>query len=287
MDALALEPTLVAAETTEQRFVMRVRLAGDDQLGSHTPRPQAPADSLASVQVHETAMNNVLAAAGTGRPDLHAARVGPAHRPAAQPPLPAQTNPDHEDVTITFASHDAVRVRCVDGRIEITLSIAKLAKPPRKWKDFQVRAYYRPEVHGRSVEFARDGVIQLIGRVNAGRPDRPARRVLKDLREEGPVERGAREVRQRSPTGRTWRSRSSPSTTAGWESPWDRSGRRCTRRRCGGEGRGQGPEGRGQRAEGEWGVEWGVGSGEWGDGAAMVLPGRFATIIARHGPSRS
>ena len=57
-------------------------------------------------------------------------------------------------------------MRRIDGRIEITLSIAKLAKPPRKWSNFQVRAYYRPEVHGRSVEFARDGVIQLIGRVN-------------------------------------------------------------------------------------------------------------------------
>jgi hypothetical protein len=168
IDALALEPVLIAAETTQQRFIMRVRMAGSDQLGSHTPRPQAPADSLASVQIHETAINNVMQRLELDGqtftlPDLERHVAGRLHRP-----LPNESNPDREDVKITFADHDAVRVRCVDGRIEITLSVARLSKPPRKWKDFQVRAYYRPEVNGRSVELARDGVIQLIGRVNVG-----------------------------------------------------------------------------------------------------------------------
>ena len=60
MDALLLDPTMIAAETTEKRFSMRIRLAGPDQLGGHTPRPQAPSDSLASVQIHESMLNNVL-----------------------------------------------------------------------------------------------------------------------------------------------------------------------------------------------------------------------------------
>ena len=45
----------------------------------------------------------------------------------------------------------------------MTLSVAKLTKSPRKWKDFQVRAYYKPEVNGRSAELVRDGVVQLMG----------------------------------------------------------------------------------------------------------------------------
>ena len=52
--------------------------------------------------------------------------------------------------------------------MELTLSVARLAKSPRKWQNFQVRAYYRPVVHGRSVEFVRDGVVQLIGRLSTG-----------------------------------------------------------------------------------------------------------------------
>ena len=60
MDSLLLDPTVLSAKTTERRFEMRIRLAGPDQLGGHTPRPQAPSDSLASVQIHESLLNNML-----------------------------------------------------------------------------------------------------------------------------------------------------------------------------------------------------------------------------------
>ena len=82
---------------------------------------------------------------------------------------PKPVDPEQEDVKISFAAKDAVHVRCNDGRLEITLSIARLSKGSRKWKDFQVRAFYRPVVQGRSVDLARDGIVQLIGpRMNAG-----------------------------------------------------------------------------------------------------------------------
>jgi hypothetical protein len=163
IEALFLDPTLIGAETTQQRLIVRVRLAGHDQLGSHTPRPQAPADSLASAQIHESLLNNVL-----GRldlegqtftlADLHERIAERLHRPAPKP-----CDPDQEDVKITFAAQNAVRVRCAEGRLEVTLAVAKLSKAMRRWKDFQVRAYYRPEVHGRSIELVRDGVVQLMG----------------------------------------------------------------------------------------------------------------------------
>ncbi|MGW8255984.1 MAG: hypothetical protein ACWGMZ_00710, partial [Thermoguttaceae bacterium] len=57
---LALEPTMLDAQTSDQRITMRLRIAGEDQLGSHTPRPQAPGDSLASFQINETLLNNAL-----------------------------------------------------------------------------------------------------------------------------------------------------------------------------------------------------------------------------------
>jgi hypothetical protein len=161
MDRLAIEPTLVAAETTPQRFIMRLRLASRDQLGGHTPRPVAPADSSASIQVHESALNNVLERLElNGRmftmPQLseHVART-------FNRALPADDDPEHQEVHIRFAKDDAVRVRCRDGKVEITLAVASLSKGPRQWSNFLVRAYYRPEVRGRSVEMVRDGVVQL------------------------------------------------------------------------------------------------------------------------------
>ena len=120
LDVLALEPAMIAAETTPQRVILRVRLAADEQLGSHTPRPQAPADSLASFQVHESVLNNMIERlALDGRtftlPQLsrHIARC-------FGRPGPADDNPDHEDVSITFAPKDAVRVRCAEGRVEVS-----------------------------------------------------------------------------------------------------------------------------------------------------------------------
>jgi hypothetical protein len=78
-------------------------------------------------------------------------------------PEPADDNPDHDDVSITFAAKDAVRVRCAEGRVEVSVSFVKLAKGERRWKNFQVRAFYVPEINDRAAELVRDGIIQLTG----------------------------------------------------------------------------------------------------------------------------
>jgi hypothetical protein len=162
LNSLSLDPQLLEAETTPKRFTMRLRLAGEDQLGSHTPRPQAPEDSLASVQIHESVLNNSIQRLQlNGRtftlPELSKHVAARLNRPA-----PWEISPDQADVKITFAEKDAVVVRCQDKRVSLTLSIAQLYKPSRKpWKNFQILAFYRPEVQGRSAELVRDGVLQL------------------------------------------------------------------------------------------------------------------------------
>ena len=169
LDVLALDPAMIAAQTTEERVIMRLRLAGDEQVGSHTPRPQAPADSLASVQIHESVLRNVVERLNLdGRtftlPQLYRHVAHMLSRPEM-----AKDNSDRDDISITFAPKDAVQVRCADGRLEVSVSIAKLAKDTRSWKDFQVRASYRPEVDGRRAELIRDGIVQLAGKhLNTG-----------------------------------------------------------------------------------------------------------------------
>ncbi|MEN6404852.1 MAG: hypothetical protein ABFC77_00120 [Thermoguttaceae bacterium] len=169
LNSLSLDPQMIEAVTTERRTTMRLRLAGEDQLGSHTPRPQAPGDSLASAQIHESALNNGIQRLQLeGRtftlPELSehvAARLG---RQKAW-----EINPECEDVRITFADKDAVVVRCQEGRIIVTLSIVQLAKGSRKWKNFRVQGFYHPEVNGRSAQLVRQGPIYLKGeRLNTG-----------------------------------------------------------------------------------------------------------------------
>src|SRR5208282_6098981 len=144
MDSLLLDPTMISAKTTDKRFEMRIRLAGPDQLGGHTPRPQAPADSLASVQIHESLLNNVLERLELDGQTFDLAGLGKRLAERLHRFQPKPVDADQEDVKITFAAKDALRVRCNDGRLEITLAIARLSKGKTKWKDFQVRAFYRP-----------------------------------------------------------------------------------------------------------------------------------------------
>ena len=128
MDSLLLDPLMVAAETTEKRFSMRIRLAGSDQLGGHTPRPMAPADSLASVQVHESLLNNVLERLELDGETFTLAGLGQRLAQRFHRYQPKPVDPDQEDVKITFAAKDALRVRCNNGGLEITLAIARLSK---------------------------------------------------------------------------------------------------------------------------------------------------------------
>ena len=77
---------MIAAQTTVDRAIMRLRLAGDEQVGSHTPRPQAPADSLASVQIHESVLRNVVERLNLDGRTFTLPQLLPPCRPQAQPP---------------------------------------------------------------------------------------------------------------------------------------------------------------------------------------------------------
>ncbi len=159
--AIVAEP--VDMSTTEERAVVRLRLAGEHHLGAHTPRPSAPSDSLASLQLHHSAINN--AARGLeldGRrltvAELHELlRSKFANRTDAPPAdLPQRA-------IVEFAAHDAVRVACHDDCVELTLSIVELRKGRDSIRNVIVHAFFRPIVDGLEVKLVRDGSLQFEG----------------------------------------------------------------------------------------------------------------------------
>jgi hypothetical protein len=159
---LSLEPTMIEAQTTQQRMTMRLRVAGEDQLGSFTPRPQAPDNSLASFQINESMLNNAIQRLQLdGRTFTLPQLVGRISERFQRPNI-WQIDPNNKDLTISFAKKDAVTVRCQEGQVILTLNIVEISKEPRQWNNFQVRVFYRPQVKGRSAELVRDGVIHLI-----------------------------------------------------------------------------------------------------------------------------
>jgi hypothetical protein len=159
--ALVAEP--VEMSTAENRAVLRLRMADQQQLAAHTPRPSAPSDSLASLQLHESALNNALRGLDLdGRRmsvvELHSTLSEKIRRHASAPPadLPAAAK-------VEFAAHDAVRISCQGDRIELILNIVELRHGRDKIRNVGVHAFFRPVVEGIEIKLVRDGTLQFAG----------------------------------------------------------------------------------------------------------------------------
>ena len=158
---LGLDQPLTDFQTSDQRLTLRVRLAGRDQLGAHTPRPQSPDNSSLSVQLHESAINNCierlnLAGRTFTAPELQRAI-------AEKLNLVPEHATDRDDLLLAFSSSDPARVRCDAGRLLVTLHLDWLQKGRRRWRDFEVRVAYRPDLDAPGGQLVRDGIVQLIG----------------------------------------------------------------------------------------------------------------------------
>lgn len=163
LEGLALEPAVIELLTSDARLTGRLRLAGQEQLAASTPRPMALSESLASVQLHQSLVNNVCDRLDLdGRtftlPELQARLVK-----AFKLPPESLSEEYPSDLRVTFTKRDALIARFDDGHVELTLGIAELHKRPKVWRDFQVRVFYRPQVQGLDVRFVRDGTVQLRG----------------------------------------------------------------------------------------------------------------------------
>ncbi|HUE70026.1 MAG TPA: hypothetical protein VMP01_03985 [Pirellulaceae bacterium] len=167
LQELQLEPTAVDMETTQERLIARYRLAGRDQASAYTPRPQAPGDSLLSVQVHESALNNVLTHLGLeGRRVNLVTLYGEMTERFAEKKVPVPEDiPD--DVFVTFADEDPVRIDCEDGHVRLTIRLKRLELgQDDQWYNLTVRARYVPDPGQLDANMVRDGVFTLSGERN-------------------------------------------------------------------------------------------------------------------------
>jgi hypothetical protein len=166
LDQHGIDLTPVELTTTEERVVARLRVAGENQLGSHTPRPRALSDSLASVQVHESALTNLAVTLDLGGKTYKAPELQQHLR--RQFPYQVEQNPveARPDVTFHFAQ-DAVQVHIAGGRLELTMALENMQHGGRSMRDILVHAYYVPVVSGMSAELARDGSLGIEGRLTS------------------------------------------------------------------------------------------------------------------------
>lgn len=169
LNRLELDPVAIDLQTTDRRIVARYRLAGDDQLAAHTPRPIAPSDSWLSVQLHESSLNNALSHLQLGGERISITELyrrvvvnTTGVRPTEEQ-LPMDL-PD--DVFVIFDSDDPIRVRLDEGRIHLQLRIVELENSRNWWSDFVVSTTYAPTTEQGVPAVKRDSIIDLDGDFN-------------------------------------------------------------------------------------------------------------------------
>ncbi|MEE2825647.1 MAG: hypothetical protein VYE64_03365 [Planctomycetota bacterium] len=161
--ALELEPEPIETKTTEQDVVIRYRLAGRDQMAASTARPVPLDNNLLSMQVHETALNNLhqrieLAGKQFSIPELKSHLQDVFRLPPSEPTdLEARA-----DAQFVFASFDPLRVDFEEGGLALTINLKSLrvGEKGKTWKQLTVKALYHPEVEGTRVVFRQtpDGI---------------------------------------------------------------------------------------------------------------------------------
>jgi hypothetical protein len=163
LSKLGLSPELIELQSNEARAIMRVRVAGENQLASHTPRPRAYSDNVASVQVHQSAVNNILERLGFQGRTFTAAELYQFAVTELYVPDVVDSAQIPSDIEVKFAKVDPISIHCANGHIELRLAIEELRRGAKTWRDFVVRTEFKTAVVDGATCFVRDGMIHLSG----------------------------------------------------------------------------------------------------------------------------
>ena len=150
------------SRTDEHWLLTSWGIRGHDSLMGSTPPPETLDGSYADLKIHESLPNLLLESL-----EFEGKRgtVGEFKEMLAEKfrQVAIAEPGENDDVEVTFASHNPVVVRFVDGRIELTISIAALRLVRQTHRDFQVIVRYKPgyDAEGRLV-LERDSYLSLI-----------------------------------------------------------------------------------------------------------------------------
>ena len=159
---LDLDPSAIEMRSTEDRILLRCRIASESQLAAYTPRPRGLRGSALSLQFHESSANNLLE-----QLDLDGQRIELEElMERMSDRLDIQRADIHEEipegVKLRLGEDRPIQLDFDDDRILITVRLAELSTPRRKWRNFVVRGRYRADIAAMHVDLERDGGIELI-----------------------------------------------------------------------------------------------------------------------------
>ena len=155
----------VEVRTTESRLIARLRVAANDQLAGHTPRPRAPGDSLASLQLHQSAINNAAAGLELAGRRFTPKELGAHLAERLQAPYLAEVQLQTPPAVLMFSNKQPVTVHLGEGQARLVLAIAELRLGNSRYRNFKVHASYQPHPEGITANIRRTGGLEIEGRL--------------------------------------------------------------------------------------------------------------------------
>ncbi len=169
LGALGLNPMVMDMQTSEQRLTARYRVGGDWQLAAFTPRPRAPGNSLLSLQMHQSVLNNTLETALPAGESVTIAQLIDEMRQRFALPDDVRWADDQDEelaqeTHIHFAATRPITVEIENDTLWVTLRVMRLNGPGKlDLRRFVVRAAYKVELDGLNAQLVRDGHLRISG----------------------------------------------------------------------------------------------------------------------------
>ena len=163
MQDLNLRPVATQLHTIGNKLAIDYRLAGVHQLAAHGHHPELPDETLVGMQIHESALNNLLHNLDLDGKSGKLTEV--MHRIADQLGMEEFEVPVDipETVMVRFMERESVRIRFYKGRVQLMIQMRQLQNKRLGWRNFAILAEYVPDTNAISGNLQRQGVIQILG----------------------------------------------------------------------------------------------------------------------------
>ena len=158
---LDLELKAMEMRTTKERIIVRCRLAGQHQLAAYTPRPRALSGSFMSLQLHQSAINNLLRQIELANERVELEELMQRLQEKFGVVREDISDEIPEGVMIRLADGQPIQVEFDNDRVVVSVKITELKTRRRRWKNITVRARYRANAEKNHVDLNREGGIEL------------------------------------------------------------------------------------------------------------------------------
>ena len=154
-------PELLRMSTTNEELTVVGRKALRDQIAAFTDPPRADEDSILSVRVHETLINNASEITLAGRTITQEFVEEQLKERDGELPESLTSAPDQPPWSITFAKRKPVEINSKDGSFKLTIRGSRYTSGDRSFPAMDIWVAYKIEAAADEIRLVRDGDVQI------------------------------------------------------------------------------------------------------------------------------